>query len=157
MTSLIYNEIGLCAHTVWYYNINHSISNSEHNWEGLCNHLGRKAIFTLTPYNFAFRFRPWNLTWQSSAQFDVTIFCMICNCSLSETIHDSISQWSQLFCQVGSAHNTLIHFDFINFNLLSTIMSQLWHFLLVETENVTKLKNEYDIESTGYRYTKYDI
>ena len=33
----------------------------------------------------------------------------------------------------------LMRFDCVNVNLLSTIMSHLWHFLLEETKNVTNL------------------
>ena len=42
-------------------------------------------------------------------------------------------------------------FDYINVNLLSTIISQIQHFLLVEIKNVTKLTNEYDFKSTRFQ------
>ena len=41
-----------------------------------------------------------------------------------------------------------MHFDCVNINLLSTIKSQIWHFLSMETY-ATKWTNEYDIKSTG--------
>ena len=45
--------------------------------------------------------------------------------------------------------HSLMCFDCVNVNLLSTIISQIWHFLLVETKNDTKLTNKYEIKSTG--------
>lgn len=36
------------------------------NWEGLCDHLKRKGIFTLISYNLCISTRLWNLKWQSS-------------------------------------------------------------------------------------------
>ena len=39
-----------------------------------------------------------------------------------------------------------MHFDCVDVNLLSTIISQMWHFLLVEIKNITKLTNEHDIK-----------
>ena len=42
-------------------------------------------------------------------------------------------------------------FDYVNVDLLSTIISQIGHFLFVENKNVAKLTNEIDIKSTGFQ------
>ena len=53
-----------------------------------------------------------------------------CSCSLSG--HDISTFWLR-WCQ-----------------LIEHKMSQIWHFLSIESKNVTKLANEYDIKSIGY-------
>ena len=42
-----------------------------------------------------------------------------------------------------------MRFDYVNVNLLNTFLSQIWHFLLMETKTLTKLTNKYDIKSTS--------
>ena len=53
------------------------------------------------------------------------------------------------------SHITLVRFDYVNVNLLSTIMSQIWRFLSVETKKVTKLTNKCDIKSARCQYCRY--
>jgi len=49
------------------------ISLVSYNWEGLCYHLKRICIFTLTSCNFACQLQIWNLQWQY-VWFTITIW-----------------------------------------------------------------------------------
>ena len=61
-------------------------------------------------------------------------------------MHDATPTW---YTKTKLGGRSLRHFDCINDNFLNTILSQIWYFLSVETKNATKLKNGYDIKSTG--------
>ena len=60
----------------------HSRFNSEcHNREGLCDHLKRIGIYTLTPFNFCIS--------NSILKLDMTIFKILRTCALDETISNA--------------------------------------------------------------------
>ena len=49
-------------------------------------------------------------------------------------------------------HLALMRFDCVHVSLLSTIVSLIiWHFLSMDTKNVTKWTNEYDIKPIGFQ------
>ena len=60
-------------------------------------------------------------------------------------------RWGYSSQSLQDKHTILMRFDCANVNLFRIIMSQIWHFLSMETKNVTKLTNECDIKSIGFQ------
>ena len=60
-------------------------------------------------------------------------------------------RWRYSSQSLQDKNTILMRFDCVFVNLLSTVMSQIWHFLSVKTKNVTKLTNKYDIRFTRFQ------